>query len=248
MAGASRSIRASSFGSVVGDYERGRPTYPAEAVAWLTGREPARVVDLGAGTGKLTRSLVALGHHVIAADPSLLMLRELDVRVPSANRLGAVAEAIPVRDDWAAVVTAGQAFHWFDVEKALPEIARVLRNGGRLGLIWNTRDETVAWVRELSTMIGDERPGDDDWRDGLIRSPLVRDLEHRVFRFEQQLSREDLLALVRSRSYVATLSDNDRRSVLTRVLRLCDEHPDLAGRETLTMAYKTEAYRAVVSR
>src|SRR5215218_9289383 len=126
--------RAASFGSVGGEYERGRPSYPTEAVAWLVGTDPLRVVDLGAGTGKLTRRLLALGHDVVAVEPAPGMLEQLEVELPAVTALAGTAEAIPVADGDADAVVAGQAFHWFDAERALPEVARVLCPGGRLGL------------------------------------------------------------------------------------------------------------------
>src|SRR5262245_57888935 len=133
--------RASSFGEVAEAYERARPGYPDDAVRWLTGAEPCDVVDLGAGTGKLTRSLVGLGHRVIAVEPLPGMLEQLRGAVPRATALSGSAEAIPLADASADVVVCAQSFHWFDHETALPEIARVLRPGGRLALVWNTRDD-----------------------------------------------------------------------------------------------------------
>ena len=122
--------RAASFGGVADAYERARPGYPDDAVRWLAGEEPCDVVDLGAGTGKLTRSLVALGHRVTAVEPLEEMLEQLRHAVPAATALRGSAEAIPLPDGSADVVTCAQAFHWFDHEVALPEMARVLRPGG----------------------------------------------------------------------------------------------------------------------
>jgi ubiquinone/menaquinone biosynthesis C-methylase UbiE len=127
--------RAASFGSVGGEYERGRPSYPAEAVAWLVGTDPLQVIDLGAGTGKLTRRLLELGHDVVAVEPAKGMLEQLEAELPAATTVDGTAEAIPLPDGQADAVVAGQAFHWFDAERALPEIARVLRPAGRLGLV-----------------------------------------------------------------------------------------------------------------
>src|SRR5688572_18675934 len=148
--------RARSFGSVAEVYERARPTYPEDAVRWLAGDEPRDVVDLGAGTGKLTRSLVALGHRVTAIEPLPEMLELLPVAAPGARPILGSAEVIPLPDEYADVVTAAQAFHWFDHAVALPEIARVLRPGGRLALVWNTRDDREPWVAKLSATIGSE--------------------------------------------------------------------------------------------
>lgn len=190
---------------------------------------------------------------MVGVDPSLKMLRTLS-RLELSGACG-MAEAIPVRSSWAHVVTAAQAFHWFDYEHALPEIHRVLKPGGHLGLIWNLRDERAHWVEELSKIIGSEdamsatigdreRFGDDPSQGALRESSLFSDIEHRVFEFRQDLTREELLALVRSRSYVAIMPDDERRKVLAAVGRLCEEHPDLASRQTLVMPYKTHGFRA----
>ena len=145
--------RATSFASVADAYERGRPEYPGDAVRWLVGDEPADVVDLGAGTGKLTRGLVAFGHRVTAVEPLAEMLEHLRRAVPEARALAGSGEEIPLVDASADVVVCAQAFHWFDHVVALGEIARVLRPGGRLALVWNTRDDGEAWVAELSDAI-----------------------------------------------------------------------------------------------
>ena len=126
--------RAASFGVVADAYERARPGYPDDAVRWLAGDEPCDVVDLGAGTGKLTRSLVALGHRVTAVEPLEEMLEQLRRAVPGATAVSGSAEAIPLPDGLSDVVTCAQAFHWFDQAVALPEIARVLRPGGRIAI------------------------------------------------------------------------------------------------------------------
>ena len=145
---------ARSFGPVADAYDRGRPTYPADAVAWLVGRQRATVLELGAGTGKLTAQLVAQGHDVLATDPDDAMLDVLRERVPQARVSNTSAEEIPLGDRSVDVVVAAQAFHWFDHERALPEIARVLRPGGHLALVWNQRDERIPWVRKLGRIIG----------------------------------------------------------------------------------------------
>src|SRR6478672_4630208 len=150
-----RRERAASFGGVADVYERSRPGYPEDAVRWLAGEQPCDVVDLGAGTGKLTRSLVALGHRVTAVEPLPEMLDQLRSAAPEATALEGAAEAIPLADGSADVVTVAQAFHWFDHGPALVEIARVLRSGGRVALVWNIRDESQPYVSELSdAMVG----------------------------------------------------------------------------------------------
>lgn len=127
-----RRKQAASFAGVADVYERSRPGYPEAAVAWLAGSTPGDVVDLGAGTGKLTRSLVALGHRVTAVEPLEEMLAQLRTSVPAARALTGGAEAMPLPDASIDVVTCAQAFHWFDHDRALAEIARVLRPGGHV--------------------------------------------------------------------------------------------------------------------
>jgi SAM-dependent methyltransferase len=225
---------------VADSYERGRPTYPEEAVRWLTGDEPRDVVDLGAGTGKLTRVLVALGHRVTAIEPLPEMLELLPHAAPGASAILGNAEVIPLPDASADVVTAAQAFHWFDLPVALPEIARVLRPQGRLALVWNVRDDSEAWVAELSALIGSESLSLPDVNVPIDESGLFGSIETAMFRFTQTLDRETLLDLVRSRSYCAKLQPEERQPTLDAVARLFDEHAD-GGR--IELPYVTECYR-----
>jgi SAM-dependent methyltransferase len=238
--------RATSFGSVADAYERARPGYPDEAVRWLVGDAPCDVVDLGAGTGKLTRSLVALGHHVTAVEPLPEMLAQLRVAVPGAVPLMGNAESIPLADGSADVVTAAQAFHWFDHGPALAEIARVLRPGGRLALVWNARDDTEAWVAELTdTVIGRSEfraGGVAAVTESIDESGLYGPVEQATFAHVQLLGRSDLLELVRSRSQCAVLDEEERQPVLVRVGALFDRY---ATDGVLTMPYVTECFRAV---
>ena len=217
--------RAASFGDVAEAYERSRPWYPEEAVRWLVSVEPLDVVDLGAGTGKLTRSLVALGHRVSAVEPLPEMLSHLRDAVPGAAAVQGGAEAIPLEDCSADVVVVAQAFHWFDHGPALREIARVLRPGGRIGLIWNVRDESEPWVAELSdAMVG--RTGVDRGAGAPIEaSALFGPVEQETFGpHAQEVDRQTLRELVLSRSYCAALSEDERRPVFARVDDVFDRH------------------------
>ncbi|HEX6577072.1 MAG TPA: class I SAM-dependent methyltransferase [Jiangellaceae bacterium] len=238
--------RAGIFGEVAEVYERSRPGYPPKAVTWLVGTTPRRVLDLGAGTGKLTRALAAAGHDVVAVDPSPLMLSVLRRDLPDVDARRGAAEALPLADADVDVVVVGQAFHWFDQERALPEIARVLRPGGRLGLVWNLRDETVPWVAELSRVIGSKDAFPEDVVGGRLRAGTrVGPVEAARFGHTQRLDREGLLALVRSRSYVAELPDGERDAVLGAVDRLFTRRAD-DGR--LLLPYVTQCYRCAVPR
>lgn len=233
--------RASSFGEVADAYERARPEYPADAVRWLVGEEPCDVVDLGAGTGKLTRSLVARGHRATAVEPQAEMLAHLRVAAPAATALEGSAEEIPLPDGSADVVVSAQAFHWFDHDRALPEIARVLRPGGRLALVWNVRDDRVPWVDELSEVIGSESVTDEDGETVIRHSGLFGPLGHASFSLVQRLDRETLHALVLSRSYCAVRTPEERAPVFAAVDRIFDAHAD-GG--TIELPYVTVCSRA----
>lgn len=230
-----------AFAEVAGAYERGRPGYPEEAVRWLAGDEPRDVVDLGAGTGKLTRALVALGHRVTAIEPLPEMLELLPAAAPGAFAILGNAEIIPLPDAHADVVTCAQSFHWFDHPVALPEIARVLRPGGRLALVWNTRDEREPWVARLSQLIGSESIGENDVYDPIAESGIFDPVESAEFRFEQLVDRKLLLDLVLSRSYCAKLPAEERKPILEAVGALYDE---IAGPEGARLPYVSECFRA----
>ncbi len=230
-----------AFAEVAGAYERGRPGYPEDAVRWLAGDDPLDVVDLGAGTGKLTRALVALGHRVTAIEPLPEMLEQLPAAAPGAFAILGSAEIIPLPDAHADVVTCAQAFHWFDHAVALPEIARVLRPGGRLALVWNSRDDHDPWMARLSEIIGNETVQETDVFPVLEASGLFGPVETEQFVLEQHLDRKELLDLVLSRSYCAKLPAADREPILEAVGCLYDE---TAGADGVRLPYVTECFRA----
>jgi SAM-dependent methyltransferase len=236
-----RAERAASFARVADAYERARPGYPADAVLWLAGETPCDVVDLGAGTGKLTRSLAALGHHVVAVEPLGEMLDQLRTAVPGVTAVVGSAESMPLPDGSADVVACAQAFHWFDHGPALAEIARVLRPGGRIALVWNVRDERVPWVSELSDAMVGRTGVDRGATEPIERSGLYGDVERATFEHTQDVDREALRALVLSRSFCAVLPEEERAPILGRVERLFDEH---ARNGLLTLPYLVECFRA----
>lgn len=239
---------ALSFGGVADQYHRARPSYPRQAAAWLAGKgevgsTPARVLELGAGTGRLTEQLVALGHEVTATDPSEPMLRHLTTRLPAVPVALGTAEQVPVRSHAVDVVLCAQAFHWLDLERALPEIARVLRPDGTLGLVWNLRDERVPWVRRLGRLIGTP----EQMRyptEAIERSRLFENLETASFRFWQPQTRASLRDLVASRSNIAVMADHDRAWVLAEVDRLYDDYG--RGADGMLLPYVTDCYRVRV--
>jgi ubiquinone/menaquinone biosynthesis C-methylase UbiE len=247
--------RRTSFRSVTADYDETRPDYPVDGIVWALGEEPRTVLDLGCGPGKLTQQLAELGHRTIGLDPSMKMLQGLIRR----NLLAVcgTAEAIPLSSHSVGGMTAAQSFHWFDQARALPEMRRVLRDAGRVGLFWNLRDDTVEWVRALSDIMGSEDAltpmlkGKEESTKRFISTlssdGLFEAVEHKVFDHEQHLTEETLVGNVRSRSYIALLPDAARDGVLDEVRRLCREHPQLVGRESFTMPYKTRVFRAVAA-
>jgi SAM-dependent methyltransferase len=238
-----RAARARSFASVADAYERARPGYPDEAVRWLLGERPLRVVDVGAGTGKLTRQLVAAGHDVVAIEPLPEMLDQLRRVAPGVRALAGSAEAIPLPDESVDAVTAAQAFHWFDHGRALPEIARVLRPQGALALIWNVRDDSVEWIVRLNELLGAERIDYEGYPPEIVAaSALFGPTEHETFVFEQRVDRVTLRELVLSRSYVATLEPAERERLLGDVERAYD---DAAEADGLVVPYVTHAFRTL---
>ncbi|MER5336419.1 class I SAM-dependent methyltransferase [Micromonospora sp. NPDC002717] len=237
---------ALSFGAAAGEYDRFRPRYPEEAVRWaLDGLDaPARVVELGAGTGILTRGVLALGHEVVPVEPDPGMRARLDAVTPGTTAVAGSAESVPLPDGAADAVLAGQAYHWFDRERAHAEIARLLRPGGVLAPIWNLRDERTGWVAELTKIARMGGSADDLASRVGDFGPAFAPAEQAVFAHRTTLTPDELVGMVRTRSYYLT-ADPERRRDLDRELRdLLDTHPDLAGRERFDLPYRTLVCRA----
>jgi ubiquinone/menaquinone biosynthesis C-methylase UbiE len=235
--------RARSFGSVAEAYDRGRPAYPADAVAWLAGGEARVVLELGAGTGKLTRELVDQGHAVFATEPDEAMLAVLRERVPEVSAKVATAEEIPANDRSVDAVVVAQAFHWFDHEAALPEIARVLKPGGHVALVWNSRDERIPWVRRMGDILG-RQDLDTSSSEQLVHSGLFGFMEEATFKYWQEVNRESILDMARSRSSFAVMDDEERERHLAEVLAFYDDYG--RGMDGMQIPYVTRCYRAVV--
>ncbi|MDT0182920.1 class I SAM-dependent methyltransferase [Microbacterium sp. ARD31] len=235
--------RARSFGSVAEAYDRGRPSYPAEAVAWLAGGEAKVVLELAAGTGKLTRALVDQGHAVFATEPDEAMLEVLRDRVPEVSAKVATAEEIPANDRSVDVVVVAQAFHWFDPESALPEIARVLKPGGHVALVWNSRDERIPWVRRMGDLLG-RQDLDTSSADHLVHSDLFGFVEEASFKHWQEVNRETVLDLARSRSSFLVMDEEEQERHLAQVLAFYDDYG--RGMDGMQIPYVTRCYRAVV--
>jgi ubiquinone/menaquinone biosynthesis C-methylase UbiE len=234
---------AHSFGGVVDAYDRARPTYPRAAAQWIVGQEAATVLELGAGTGKLTQQLVDLGHGVLATDPDQAMLDRLKRNLPEVSTLTASAEELPVGDHGFDAVVAAQAFHWFDLDRALPEIARALKRGGRLGLIWNYRDESIPWVRRLGKVIGTQEQLVDPSQ-AIEDSHLFGEVEEATFTHWQQVDRKSIQDLVLSRSNVAVLDEEARAAKLAEVVELYDGYG--RGMDGMQLPYIARCFRATV--
>ena len=235
---------ARSFGSVADAYDRGRPSYPDDAVAWLVGDRPATVLELGAGTGKLTGRLVAAGHDVHATEPDEAMLAVLRRRLPDVRTSVAGAEEIPALDQSVDVVVAAQSFHWFDPEVALPEIARVLRPGGHLAVVWNQRDQRIPWVRKLGRIIGTQDDLDDPMAT-VEASSDFHEVDETEFKHWQVVDRRSIQDLVRSRSNVAVLDEIARDRLMADLLALYDDYG--RGMDGMQLPYRTRCYRARVT-
>lgn len=229
---AERARRASSFGSHASAYHRHRPDYPAGAIDWALGRPASRlrVLDLAAGTGKLTAGIVAAGHDVVAVEPDAAMLAELSSWVHTSGSavtaLAGTAEEIPLPDACVDAVLAGQAFHWFAPDRALPEIGRVLRPGGPLAALWNYQDNGVDWVaglRSVSTVSGTPVPthyGETD----IPEHPGFRDRTHAHFPHKQRRTATSLTAEIGTHSELLVCSAEERAATLAAVaayLRSC---------------------------
>jgi len=240
------------FDRVAEAYERGRPGYPVRAVRHL-GRVlrigPDRtVVELGSGTGKFTRALRPLGAAHVAIEP-LPGMRVVSARVvPDVAVLPGTAESIPLPNGFADAVVAAQSFHWFRPRPALREIARVLRPGGGLGLVWNIRDESVDWSRRLSDIFDRYHhriPTDRRERWGPVfdraDSPFGP-LHVRRFRYVQELTRAEAVGRVLSVSVIAILPATERRRVADEVRALVARNLGARGRRRLALPYWTEVY------
>lgn len=237
-----------SFGRAAQEYESGRPGYPAEAVGWML--QPAaadrprrlQVADVGAGTGKLTRSLLEHGADVVAIDPDAAMLDALRRSAPAVPTLRGTGELLPLPDASVDAVVFGQAWHWVEPGAASREVARVLRRGGVLGLIWNIRDERVPWVAELTRIMRGSH-AEEMLAEGPppVREPFGRP-EERSWEWARPVTRETLTAMVASRSYIITAASEERARIERECAQLFDRI-GATGEATVDLPYVTRAFR-----
>lgn len=235
---------ARTFGTEAAAYDRGRPGYPADAVEWILthaatddGALPD-VVDLGAGTGKFTAGLVGRAASVTAVEPDALMRERLETNLPGVVAIDGSAERIPLGDDSADVVTMAQAWHWVDVPASSTEIARILRPGGVLALVWNVRDTATSWVQDLTEVIGSSIAEEFDTVEPPLGEALTRDA-YAEFRWSNPVDRDALVALVASRSSVIAMDETERTALWSNLDALLTTHPDLAGRTVFDLPYVT---------
>ena len=244
------------YGSAADVYERGRPSFPAEAlqkIAAICQLGPGiTVVELGAGTGKFTRALLPTGAHVTAVEPVKAMREKLAFLSKDISVLAGTAESIPLANSSVDVVVAAQAFHWFDGPVALKEIHRVLRPGGHLILLWNVRDESVDWVRHLTEIIDVHQGEVPRYRTGRWRqcidtsvissSPLFSPLESAAYSHVHSGTRETVRDRVASISFIAALDQHARAQVLGQVAKLLSTHEQTRASTAVDLPYRTEVF------
>lgn len=234
---------ARSFGAAAERYDRYRPTYPAVAPAWAIGPAPKTDVDLGAGTGLLTRVLVSLGYDVTAVEPDDLMRQRLSTVLPAVTARAGSAESIPLPDASVDAVVCGQAYHWFDRERAHPEIARVLKPGGVFAPMWNERDPGQPWTEDYAVIVDGER-GRPNERPDTDFGDLFGPTEAAEFRHEIPMTADDLVAVTTTRSFYLVGTPPEQAHLVQAIRHFTTQHPDLRGRDQFSMSYVTEVFRA----
>jgi SAM-dependent methyltransferase len=256
-ASADRLRRASSFGAAAGQYAQHRPGYAEAAIRWclapVSGAQPVRVVDLGAGTGILTGALARLGADVIAVEPDQEMLSELRRQLPGVRAVEGSAEALPMPDRSVGAVLCGQAMHWFDLDRALPEMARVLMPGGVLAGMWNVDDDRVDWVAGVAAM---SKAGatlsrwratpESDSEQGVLRagSSWFAPVEEREFGNGQLRNADSLVAAIATQSRMLVMDEAERVRALAAIRDFLHRQPETSAGE-FSLPLVTVALRAV---
>jgi len=245
-------VAAAGF-SDAADYEAARPSYPPDAVGWIVEnlrlRDARRVVDLAAGTGKLTRLLhEAAGRALLAVEPVAGMRATFRQVLPGVPILAGTAEALPFAGASLDAITVAQAWHWFDHDRTTAEAARVLRPGGRLGLVWNARDRSEPWVDTIWSImdrVEKRAPWRDheQWRESATRPmPGFGELHVGQFRHLQDITPDGVVRRVASVSHVAVLPAAERKAVLDEVRTVLATHPAVRGHEQLQIPYRVDAF------
>lgn len=244
---------AEGFSAKADSYARGRPDYPDAIVGWLQDQlhlgANKTVVDLGAGTGKFTAYLVRTGAQVIAVEPVKEMRAKIEQTLMTVETRDGTATAIPLPDNSIDAVACAQAFHWFATKEALTEIHRVLKPGGKFGLIWNVRDESVNWIAKLTEIITPYEGDTPRFAKGTWRKVFPFDglsaLQEDRFPHHHTGSPEDVIIdRIRSTSFIAALPADEETRVVEKLHALIKATPALAGKDVISMPYTTVAYWA----
>ncbi|HKI93139.1 MAG TPA: class I SAM-dependent methyltransferase [Gaiellaceae bacterium] len=247
----SETPRRLTFGANADAYERARPDWPSETAWWLTPGTPQLVVELGAGTGKLTRALAAAGRHVLAVEPDLRMLGILHgLGLAGVEAVQGSAEAVPLADGAADAVVAGSSLHWFDVEQALAEAHRVLRPGGTFAFGWNHRDAAEPAMARVAAALEAARRGPASWptrpwADLVIAGGLFGSVERGRFPHVLDLPREALGDHLRSYATLAGLAEAELAELAGRVAAIVEEEPSLRRGDRLALPFVVDGYRTV---
>jgi ubiquinone/menaquinone biosynthesis C-methylase UbiE len=234
------------------DYERARPGYPDEAVAFVIeelGIGPGTtLLDLAAGTGKFTRQIAPFGARIVAVEPVEAMRAKLVELLPDVETVDGTAEALPQPDEWFDAVTCAQAFHWFDAPRALAEVSRVLRPHGGFAVVWNVRDEEVPWVARFTEIIIERTGGTpyrrdytfEWWQQVFDATDRFTPLETQAFEHHQAVDRDTVIARAASTSFVSALADDRRAALLGELRDMLDADADLADQETFDFPHTTD--------
>jgi SAM-dependent methyltransferase len=239
--------RRLTFGAHAEEYDLARPEWPVEVARWFVPEDATLVVELGAGTGKLTRAVSELGVRVLAVEPDVRMRAVL--QRDGFDGVEGSAEEIPGGDAEADAIVGGSCIHWFDLERALPEIHRVIRPGGRFGFGWNGRDARHPTIARMNDAIYAAAPSrtrwrDRDWASEVTAAGLFEDVEQTVFEHVHELPREALDAHLWSYATIASLPDGERERLFATVAEILDSDPDVSDGERLRLPFAVPAFRA----
>ena len=258
-------LRSGSFGDVASSYERFRPGPPLEAIRWLLPEGASAVVDLGAGTGAMTRDLVGRVDHVVAVEPDDRMRAVLARNLPGVTALDGVGEQMPIADASVDAVLASASWHWMDADRALGEVARVLVPGGTLGAVWTGPDPEGPFLAEARVLMSQmsSGPGEpagagadrdlasvvmdsDNQIDTVLRIPTGSPFaapEHQVLTWDVALTADELIGLLGTFSWIITMPDDRRGFVLHEARRLLEEVLGIVGDASVDVQYRSEAWR-----
>jgi SAM-dependent methyltransferase len=250
--------RAESFGGVASHYERYRPGPPVEAVEWIVPTRVGRVVDLGAGTGALTRLLPDRADEVVAVEPDDRMRAVLTEQNPGVRAVKGYGESIPLPDGCADVVVASSSWHWMDPAATLPEVRRVLVPGGILGVLWSGPDPEGPFLVQAQGLLARQPPSGDGDMAGLIMGDANRPMssleippnapftqpDHEVFRWNVALNADDLIGLLGTLSWIITMEEQTRLRVVAEARHLLKEYLGVEGDVTVDVAFRSDAWKS----